>query len=122
MIQKLYKICEALESRFPGESDPFRILARLMEESGELANQAHLRESVGRKRDVHGDPDDDNLAKELQDIMTAVLDIARHYGIESGLEACVDASFRQAVSEGLIHPLSEERQDRRTTPCTWAQG
>ena len=52
MINKLYKICEALSTRFPGTSDPFRILARLMEESGELADQVHLRESVGRKRDI----------------------------------------------------------------------
>jgi len=63
MIEKLYKICEALAVRFPGNSDPFLILARLMEESGELAEQVHLRESVGRKRQIHGEPDDEHLAK-----------------------------------------------------------
>jgi len=51
MIRKLYKICEALENRFPGTRDPFRILARLMEESGELADQVHLREAIGRKQE-----------------------------------------------------------------------
>ena len=107
MINKLYKICEALSTRFPGTSDPFRILARLMEESGELADQVHLRESVGRKRDIHGEPDDEHLAKEIQDVMTAVLDIARHYGIEKILEARVDAGYKRAVSEGLIGPLED---------------
>ena len=108
MVDKLYKICEALSRRFPGSSDPFRILARLMEESGELADQVHLRESVGRKRDAHGEPDDEHLAKEIQDVMTAVLDIARHYGIEKKLEARVDAGYRRAVSEGLVEPLEDE--------------
>lgn len=107
MIDKLYKICEALSVRFPGDSDPFRILARLMEESGELADQVHLRESVGRKRYAQREPDDEHLAKEIQDVMTAVLDVARHYGIEQKLEERVDAGYRRAVSEGLIEPLED---------------
>ncbi|MBD3243354.1 MAG: hypothetical protein GF331_22380 [Chitinivibrionales bacterium] len=109
MVQKLYKICEALEVRFPGMSDPFRILARLMEECGELADQVHIREGVGRKREMHGSPDDDHLAKELQDIMTAVLDMARHYGIEETLKAKIDAGYRRAVGEGLIKPLENDK-------------
>lgn len=108
MIDKLYKICEALGVRFPGDTDPFRILARLLEESGEIARQVHIRESTGRKRAKHGEPYDEHLAKEIQDVMTAVLDIARHYGIEDKLEARVDAGYRRAVSEGLIEPLENE--------------
>ena len=80
-----------------------------MEESGELADQVHLRESIGRKRDIHGSPDDDKLAKEIQDIMTAVLDIARHYGVQKQLEARIDAAYQRAVSEGLIEPLSQDQ-------------
>jgi NTP pyrophosphatase (non-canonical NTP hydrolase) len=108
MIQELYKICEALEERFPHNRDPFRILARLMEESGELADQVHLREAVGRKRDNGRQPDDMELAKELQDIMTAVLDIARYYGIEEKLEVQVNRGYERAVSEGLIEPLKKK--------------
>jgi NTP pyrophosphatase (non-canonical NTP hydrolase) len=57
MIEKLYKHCEALEKRFTNNRDPFRILARLMEESGELADQVHLFEGVGRKRESLRKPD-----------------------------------------------------------------
>jgi hypothetical protein len=35
LIQKLYQINAALEKRFPGNRDPFRILARLKEVSNE---------------------------------------------------------------------------------------
>jgi len=102
MIEKLYKTCEALEKRFPGNRDPFRILARLMEESGELADQVHLREGVGRKRDSGRLPDDMELAKEIQQVLLAVLDIARYYGVEATLEERVNTGYDKAVSEGLI--------------------
>ena len=106
-IEKLYKICEALSVRYPGTNDPFRILARLLEESGELAEQVHVREGTGRKAEKHGPAEDEALAKEMQDVMTAVLDLARHYGIEAALEARIDKGYLRAVSEGLIAPIQK---------------
>lgn len=41
-ITRLYAICEGLNNRFPGNRDPFRFLARLMEECGE-----ELESSIG---------------------------------------------------------------------------
>lgn len=105
MIQKMYKYCEALEQRFPGNRDPFRILARLMEESGELADQVHLWESVGRKRENGRAPDEIDLAKEIQQVISAALDIARYYGVQASLEARVDACYEKVVTEGLVGPL-----------------
>lgn len=101
-IQKLYKICEALEKRFPGNRDPFRILARLMEESGELADQVHLWENIGRKRANGRQPDKDELAKEIKQVMLAALDLARYYGVENQLEQSITANYERAVVEGLI--------------------
>jgi NTP pyrophosphatase (non-canonical NTP hydrolase) len=106
MIQKMYKHCEALEKRFPGNRDPFRILARLMEESGELADQVHLFEGIGRKRASGRVPDEMELAKEVQQVILAALDIARYYGIEEKLENQVNGSYEKAVAEGLIEPLA----------------
>jgi NTP pyrophosphatase (non-canonical NTP hydrolase) len=107
MIRKLYKICEALENRFPGNRDPFRILARLMEESGELADQVHVREDVGRKRESGRLPDEAAMVEEIQDILTAVLDMVRFYHLEDRLAERVEFGYRRAVSEGLIAPLEE---------------
>lgn len=102
MIEKLYKICEALENRFPNNRDPFRILARLMEESGELADQVHLFENVGRKQASGRVPDKMELAKEIKQVMLAALDMARCYGVEEQLARSVDESYKRAVAEGLI--------------------
>ena len=107
MIARLYKIDEALEKRFPGNRDPFRILARLMEECGELADQVHLFEGVGRKRETGRVPDEKALAKEIRDVLNSVLDIARYYHVEEALADGVEASYRRAVSEGSIEPLED---------------
>ena len=108
MIRKLYKLGEALEKRFTNNQDPFLILARLMEESGELADQVHVWESVGRKRESGRQPDEMALAKEIQQVLTAVLDLARYYGVEEKVELQVNLSYERAVSEGLIEPLNGE--------------
>ena len=105
-MEKLYKICEALETRFPNNRDPFRILARLMEESGELADQVHLFEGVGRKRSSGRQPDEMELAKEIKQVLLAALDMARNYGVEAQLEQSINESYERAVSEGLIDAIT----------------
>ncbi|MCU0489177.1 MAG: ClbS/DfsB family four-helix bundle protein [Anaerolineales bacterium] len=102
LIQKLYRIDEALEKRFPGNRDPFRILARLMEESGELADQVHLWEDAGRKRASGRQPDETELAKEIKQVLLAALDIARYYGVQAQLEQDIQANYARAIREGLI--------------------
>ena len=101
-IEKLYAICEGLNNRFPGNRDPFRILARLTEECGEIASQVHQLEGIGRKPEKHGEPDKTKLAKEIQDVMTAVLSMAMQYGVEEELEKSIDKHYQMVIDEGLI--------------------
>lgn len=86
----------------PRQPRAFRVLARLMEESGELADQVHLWENVGRKRSSGRQPDKDELAKEIKQVMLAALDLARYYGVEKQLEQSITANYERAISEGLI--------------------
>ena len=102
MIEKLYKLCEALENKFPGNRDPFRILARLMEESSELADQVHLYENAGRKRESGRVPDDMAPAKEIQQFLLTGLDIARYYKVEDALEQQVNMTYERVIAEGSI--------------------
>jgi NTP pyrophosphatase (non-canonical NTP hydrolase) len=101
-VQKLYKICEGLNNRFPCNSDPFRILARLTEECGELASEVHHFEGIGRKREKYGEADKVKLAKEIQDVMTSVLSFALHYGVEEELALSIDKHYCMVIDEGLI--------------------
>ena len=108
MIEKLYKIAEGLNNRFQDGDDPFYIVTRLAEECGEVASQVNHFERKGVKAQKLGAPDRAAFAKELQDVMRAVLQLAIHYELQSELTASVEKSYREIVIEGLIDPLPEE--------------
>ena len=108
MTDNLYKIAEGLNARFPDGNDPFMIVTRLAEECGEVAAQVNHFEGKGVKLEKGGAPDRRKLAKELQDVMRAVLHLALYYDLRIELAASVDESYRRVVSEGLVEPLSEE--------------
>ena len=108
MIEKLYKIAEGLNNRFQDGDDPFYIVTRMAEECGEVASQVNHFERKGVKAQKLGAPDRAAFAKELQDVMRAVLQLAIHYDLQSELTASVEKSYREIVIEGLIDPLPEE--------------
>ncbi|MDE0430575.1 MAG: hypothetical protein OXH98_12465 [Caldilineaceae bacterium] len=108
MIEKLYRIAEGLNSRFQDGDDPFYIATRLAEECGEVASQVSHFEHKGVKAEKLGPPDRDAFAKELQDVMRAVLQLAIHYDLQPELTKSVDVHYRQIVREGWVEPLPEE--------------
>ena len=101
LLDKLNTINENLRRRFPDGNDPFRIMTRLLEECGELAEQVNHFEDSGVKRAKHGEPDRAKLAKEVQDVLRCALQIAHHYHIEAELGASVERSYQQALEDVL---------------------
>lgn len=101
-LDKLYPITQGLNRRFPDGNDPFQIMTRLLEESGELAQMVNHFEGMGVKREKYGTPDKSKLAKEVKDILRCGLQIAIHYGIEQELELTINASYEKMKLEGLI--------------------
>ena len=105
MLDKLYKIAAGLNNKFPDGNDPFMIVTRLAEECGEVASEVNHFERKGVKVARRGAPDRKKFAKELQDVMGAVLQLALYYDLRSELEASIDAYYRRVVDEGLVEPL-----------------
>jgi len=108
MIDKLYKIAKGLNAKFPDGNNPFMIVTRLAEECGEVAAEVNHFERKGVKVERFGAPDRGKLAKELQDVMRAVLHLALYYGLQAELTKSVDECYRRMVSEGLVEPLADE--------------
>ena len=106
MLDKLYKIAAGLNNKFPDGNDPFMIVTRLAEECGEVAAEVNHFERKGVKVERLGAPDRKKFAKELQDVMGAVLQLAQYYDLQTELEASIDAYYRRVVDEGLVEPLS----------------
>ena len=110
MIDKLYKIAEGLNARFPDGNDTFMIVTRLVEECGEVTAEVNHFERKGVKVERLGAPDGRKFAKELQDVMRAVLHLALYYDLQAELEASVDEYYRRVVNEGLVEPLTKRQQ------------
>jgi NTP pyrophosphatase (non-canonical NTP hydrolase) len=102
MLDKLILITKGLNLRFKDGNDPFQIATRLLEESGELAKEINHFEGSGVKREKHGEPNKDHLAKEVQDVLRAALQIALHYQIIEELQDSIEQSYQRMVEEGLI--------------------
>ena len=101
-MERIYKINQGLNRRFPDGNDPFQIITRLAEECGELAAQVNHFECSGVKREKHGEPDRARLAKEVMDVLRCALQIAMYYGLEAEVETAVKQSYTKMKTEGLI--------------------
>ncbi len=102
MIEKLYALTHALNTRFPAGNEPFQMMTRLLEESGELAQQVNHFENTGIKRDKYGEPDHAKLTKEVLDVLRCTLQVAVYYHLETELATMIEERYQRAQAEGLI--------------------
>lgn len=93
---------DGLNARFPKGDQPFQIITRLCEEAGELAKAVNHFEGTGIKNEKYGLPDKKELAKEVQDVMRAALQIAEHYGVIEELKSSIDESHTKLKQDGFI--------------------
>lgn len=98
-LEKLYRIVDRLNNRFPDGNDPFQIITRLCEEAGELAKEVNHFQGTGVKVQKHGTPDRTKLAKEVQDVLCAALSVARYYDIEDELRLSIDTYYEKLLLE-----------------------
>jgi NTP pyrophosphatase (non-canonical NTP hydrolase) len=101
-FKKLYAITRGLNLRFPNGNDPFQMMTRLLEESGELAQMVNHFEGSGIKREKYGEPDKSKMAKEVMDLLRCGLQVAIYYGIEQELERRINESYEKMKLEGLV--------------------
>ncbi len=99
---KLYLSVEALNKRFPDGNQPFRIITRLCEEAGELAQVVNHFEDTDAKRQKMGEPSREHLTKEVFDVLRAILSIACYYGIEQELHELIDTNIARCREHGLL--------------------
>lgn len=96
-FQKLYAINKYLSNKF-GNDDPFQIVTRLAEETGEIAEQINHFEGIGIKKAKHGEPDKYNLGSEVRDVIIVALQIAMRYGIEDEVQKSIDDFYNKTKS------------------------
>ena len=102
MLNELIVIAEGQNDRFPDGNDPFKIMTRLLEEAGELAQKVNHFEGTGVKRLKYGEPDRVALAKEVRDVLLCALQAAIYYGVVPELEGHLHTTFERLKEEGHI--------------------
>ena len=78
------------------------MVTRLLEECGELASEVNLWEDSGIKRLKRGEPQKEDLAKEIKQALVALMNIAVYYKVENELEESIDKSLEHMENEGLF--------------------
>jgi NTP pyrophosphatase (non-canonical NTP hydrolase) len=102
MFDKLLAICRGFNRRFPDGYNPYQMMTRLLEESGELAKEISHFEGSGVKIKKYGLPDKLNLAKEICQTVGCALQAAIYYDVESELKAEIESCYQRLVDEGWI--------------------
>jgi len=90
--------------RFPDGNEPFQMVARLLEECGEVASEVNHWENTGIKHQKYGEPSKEKLANEIRQSLVALIQIAAYYAVQNELEASIEESIRRMKSEGLLNP------------------
>lgn len=101
-LTKLCQIAVGLEKKYPDGKNPFKIITRLAEECGELAEQVNHFEQTGIKNEKHGAPDKNKMAKEVQDVIRCALQIARYYKLDDELTESIERSHAKLKDAGFI--------------------
>jgi NTP pyrophosphatase (non-canonical NTP hydrolase) len=102
MYDKLFAICRGFNHRFPDGYNPYQMMTRLLEESGELAKEVSHFEGSGVKNEKYGPPEKTQLAKEICHTVCCALQAAIYYGVEDELTAYIESSYQRLKAEGWI--------------------
>ena len=102
-FEKLLAIVNGLTKKFPDGNEPFQIITRLCEESGELAKEVNHFEKTGIKIQKYGQPDPQDLANEVQHVIRSALAIAQYYNVGDYLDKSIDATFQKLTVDGFIN-------------------
>ena len=93
-MERLYRMVEGSNRKFPDGVDPYQMATRLLEECGEVASEINHWENSGTKKQ--------KLADELRQAMAELIKIAMYYHVEKELEASIDKKLQQYQKEGLL--------------------
>jgi len=102
LIDEIRLVNKGLNNRFPDGRGPFKMTTRLAEECGELAKEVNHFEATGVKIEKHGKPDKTKLAKEVQDVIRAALQICSYYEVDKELEESVKNSLEKLRKDGYV--------------------
>lgn len=103
-LEKILAINNIRDQKYGFDGNPFKIVGRLAEETGEVAGAVNHLESQGAKVKKHGEPSRDALAHEVADVILAALHVAQHYGCIEQVLTDIDTTYSRLISRNVLDP------------------
>ena len=94
-MERLYKVAAIHTERFPNGNEPYQIVARVLEECGEVASEVNHFEKSGIKSLKHGEPSKQKLADEIKQAMSCLTQLIQYYSIEEEFEQSLEISLNR---------------------------
>lgn len=101
-MNELYELAKGYTNRFPNGNTPYQIVARILEECGEVASEVNHFENSGIKTQKHGEPSKQHLADEIKQAINALIQLTVYYKVEDELKISIDRSIDKMKNEGLL--------------------
>ena len=101
-MEKLYKLVQGYQTLFPDDVNPYEVMTRLTEKSGELATEI-LKWEREDKRQRSGEPKKEIMAKKIQQALASLTQIVIYYELESELENNIDEIIKTFEERGYYN-------------------
>lgn len=89
-------------SGYPQPDSPYVLLALLVQAGGTLAEAVHHVAGMGMKREKHGEPTVDRLARVVNLVVTRTLGIADYYQLRDALRESIQTYYRNYQRDGYL--------------------
>ena len=101
-MKKIQMVAEAQTQRFPNGDNPFKILSRLLEESGEVAWEINHYERNGICLEKLNSERKSELVAETYQVMIAICQLIQYFNLEDDFKNRIEEVFQEYIDKKYI--------------------
>jgi len=101
-LSKISIVAQALTKRFPNGDEPFKIVSRLLEESGEVSWELnhYERKNISLMRNCRDNKE--NLVTETYQVMIALNQLLQYYNLSDLFARKIEEVYKEYQDKGYI--------------------
>lgn len=100
-LEMIDKVVERLNKKYTRGDELFKIVSRLAEECGEVAQQVNHYEIRGVNTERNNRDNKDELISEIYQVMLVSYQLIKYFGLEDGLKEKIVSSYQDYKTKGF---------------------
>jgi len=101
-LEKILKVAEAQTKRFPNGNDPFKIVSRLLEESGEVAWELNHYDRKGISLECKNKDGKREIMCEMYQVMISLCHLLQYYDLQNDFRDRIDEVYKEYMEKNLL--------------------